>query len=88
MARQLEAQESMQEHELLYLIGKLSHARKVVQPSRVFLRGLIDLSTKAKHPDHRVKRDTEFWTDLAWWEVFLPSWKARSMMEIHRPPFQ
>ena len=51
--------------ELLSLFGKLSDACKVVQPGQVFLRKLIDLSTKAKHPDYWVKLDAEFWVDLA-----------------------
>ena len=62
-----------------------SEACKVVQPGQVFLRKLIDLSTKAKHPDHWVKMDAEFWVDLAWWEAFLPLWNVQSVMEIHRP---
>ena len=71
--------------ELLSLIGKLSHACKVVQAGRIFLRRMIDLSTKARSLDHWVKLGAEFQADLAWWEAFLPSWNARSMVEVHRP---
>ena len=71
--------------ELLSLIGKLSHACKVVQAGRIFLRRMIDLSTKAKSLDHWIKLSAEVQADLAWWEAFLPSWNARSMMEVHRP---
>ena len=46
---------------------------------------MIDLSTKARHPDHWVKLDAEFQADLAWWENFISVWNARSMMEVHNP---
>ena len=71
--------------ELLSLVGKLSHACKVVQAGWIFLRRMIDQSMKARHPDHWIKLDTEFRADLAWWEAFLPIWNARSMMDIHNP---
>ena len=52
--------------ELLSLIGKLSHVCKVVQAGCIFLRRLIDLSTKAKNLDHWIKLSAEFQADLAW----------------------
>ena len=37
---------------LLSLIGKLSHAAKIVIPGRTFLRRMIDTACKARHLDH------------------------------------
>ena len=71
--------------ELLSLVGELSHACKVVHVGQTFLRRMINLSTKARHPDHWIKLDAEFHADLSWWDVFLPVWNARSMMDIHDP---
>ena len=71
--------------ELLSLIGKLSHACKVVQAGRIFLRRMIDTSMKARNSDHWVRFYAEFQADLMWWEGFLSSWNARSMMDVHRP---
>ena len=38
--------------ELLSLIGKLSHAAKIVVPGQIFLRRMIDTANKAKQLDH------------------------------------
>ena len=50
--------------ELLSLIGKLFHACKVVQAGWIFLRWMIDMSMKARNPDHWVKLNAEFQADL------------------------
>ena len=59
--------------ELLQLIGKLAHATKVVVAGRTFLRRMIDTAMIVKHLDHHIKLRSEFASDLAWWECFLPS---------------
>ena len=51
----------------LSLIGKLSHACKVVQEVQIFLSKMIDYSTKAKNLEHWIKLTMEFQADLAWW---------------------
>ena len=71
--------------ELLLLIGKLSHACKIVQEGRVFLRRMINLSTKAKNLVYWIKLNVEFQADQSWWVAILPSWNARSIMETHHP---
>ena len=45
--------------ELLSLIGKLSFAAKFVKPGCLFVRRLIDLSTKAKRLNHHLALNTE-----------------------------
>ena len=75
--------------ELLSLIGKLSHACKVVRVGRTFLRRMIALSTSAAKPEHWLHLSAEFRADLSWWQVFLPSWNHRCMMyasKTARPP--
>ena len=57
--------------ELLSLIGKLSHAAKIIVPGRIFLRRMLDTVHKAKHLDHWVHLGQEFKSDLAWWDCFI-----------------
>lgn len=69
--------------ELLSLIGKLSHATKVITPGRIFLRRMIDLSCKPKQLHHWVRLNEDFRSDLAWWICFLKTWNGRSVMDVH-----
>ena len=74
---------SCTKRELLQLIGKLAHVTKVVMPGRTFLRRMIDTAMTVKHLDHHIKLRSEFASDLAWWDCFLPSWNSKSMMAVH-----
>ena len=71
--------------ELLSLIGKLSHAAKIVVPGRIFLRRMIDTANKAKQLDHWIHLTTDFKSDLAWWRTFLQCWNGKSMMRVLTP---
>ncbi len=73
---------------LLPLIGQLQHACQVVRPGRTFLRSMIDLSTLAKEPHHRLRLNREFRSDLQWWVLFSLDWNGISMMSsvTRRPP--
>ncbi len=51
---------------MLSLIGKLAHACKVLQVGRLFLRRMIDHSTKAKKLDHWIHLTSDFRADLPW----------------------
>ena len=62
--------------ELLSLIGKLSHAAKIVVPGRIFLRRMIDTANKAKQLDHWIHLTADFKSDLAWWRSFWISGTA------------
>ena len=66
--------------ELLSLIGKLSFAAKVVQPGRIFLRRLIDLSTTVRELHHHISITRESRRDIEWWREFLPTWNAQSVI--------
>ena len=70
--------------DLLSLIGSLSFACKVVKPSRIFLRLLIDLSTSATHLHHHITLNTEARARATWWLSFLPDWNGVEL--IHGPP--
>ena len=71
--------------QLLSLIGRLAHATKVVIPGRIFLRRMIDLSTKAKQLHHWVHLNQEFRSDPLWWKLFLTKWNGTSMLRVHGP---
>ena len=76
--------QSCTKRELLCLIGKLSHATKVVAAGRTFLRRMIDTSMSVQRLNHHINLNSEFHSDLAWWECFLPVWNSRSFMSIHK----
>ena len=66
--------------ELLSLIGKLSFSCKVLPAGRIFLRRLIDLSTKAKMMHHHIRLNSDARLDLQWWLDFLPQWSGKSLI--------
>ena len=72
-----------QKRELLSLIGRLSHACKVVVAGRIFLRRMIETAKTARRLNHWVHLNAEFRSDLEWWRTFLRHWNGRSMMSIH-----
>ena len=65
---------------LLSLIGKLSFAAKAVPAGRLFLRRLIDLSTKATKLHHHISLTANARADIQWWLDFLPGWNGVSLM--------
>ena len=66
--------------ELLSLIGKLSFAAKVVQPGRIFLHRLTDLSTTVRELHHHILIIGESRRDIEWWLEFLPTWNVQSVI--------
>ena len=66
--------------ELLSLLGKLSFSCKVLPAGRIFLRRLIDLSTKAKQMHHHIQLAIDAQLDLHWWLDFLPHWSGKSLI--------
>ena len=73
---------AVKKRDLLSLIGKLSHAAKIILPGRIFLRRMIDTASKAKQLDHWVHLTADFRSDLAWWCCFIKSWNGRAMMQV------
>ena len=70
---------SASKRRLLSIIGKLAFAARVVPAGRLFLRRLIDLSTKAKKLHHHVKLNSEARPDFQWWHTFLLDWNGVAM---------
>ncbi len=77
-----ECKRKCRKRELLSLIGKLSHACKIVRLGRIFLRHMINQSMKAKRLDHWLYLSAEFRADVGWWQAFLQAWNHRSMMQL------
>ena len=67
------SRDSCSKRQLLSLIGSLSFASKVVKPGRMFLRRLINLSTKVSQLHQVVHLDLEAKADIQWWAQFLSS---------------
>ena len=65
------SKKAVKKREMLSLIGKLSHAAKIITPGRIFLRRMIDTASKAKQLDHWIRLSTEFKSDLLWLCRFL-----------------
>ena len=45
---------------------------------------MIDTAMSVKCLNHHIKLTSEFHSDLAWWECFLPHWNCRSFMSMHK----
>ena len=58
------------------LPGKLIFSCPIIPVVRIFLRRLIDLSTRARLPHHHVTMNC----DISWWLCFLPSWNGRAII--------
>ena len=74
--------------DLLFLIGSLLHACKVVRAGRSFLRRLIDLLSTTRYLDHYVRMSLEAGADVEWCVCYAESRTGISMMRIHQgmPP--
>ena len=69
---------------LLSLIGKLAFAARIVKPGRLFLRRLIDLSTKVDGLNKYITLNAEARADIAWWLDFIPTWSGSAFIQ-HSP---
>lgn len=83
--RQWKGRRHCQKRNLLSLIGKLSHACKVVVAGRIFLRRMIEQAKSVRRLRHYIHLTAEFHSDLAWWSTFLEQWNGRSMLQVHGP---
>ena len=52
----------------------------MVRSGLVFLRRLIDLSTKANQLDHYIRLNAEAKADLEWWHHFITPWNGISLL--------
>ena len=67
LLRQMLQRHKCRKRDLLSLIGKLSFASKVIKPGRLFLRHLIDLSTKVDNLNKFIVLNKQVKEDLKWW---------------------
>ena len=77
---------------LLSLIGKLAFAAKVTPAGRIFLRRLIDASTRAQFLHHHVRISPAVKADIHWWLQFATDWNGKGFFLDHSwtpsPAFQ
>ena len=64
--------------DLLSIIGSLSFATRILPAGRLFLRRLINQSTKVKHLHHYVSLNSQTRADFQWWLEFLPLWNGKT----------
>ena len=67
------------------LIGSLSHACCVVRAGKTFLRRLFELLAVAHRSHHWVRLNSEFRSDLRWWDTFLAPLNAASFFRSLPP---
>ena len=67
--------------ELLSLIGSLSFACKVIKPGRIFLRRLIDLSTRVLKLHHHLDISSSVRSDFLMWLNLLAHWNGVSLIQ-------
>ena len=71
---------------LLSLIGKLSVAAKVIPAGRIFIRRLIDASTRVSSNHHHIRLSAAMRADIHWWRTFAQTWNGKSFFLDHLPP--
>ena len=71
---------SGKKREIASLVGLLQHAATVVKPGRTFIRRMFDRLTVIAKPNHHVRLNAGFRSDLAWWQMFLEDWNGVSML--------
>ena len=77
---------------LLSLIGKLVFAVKVIPAGRIFVRRLLDGSTKVTSLHHHIRLSAAMQADIDWWLRFAREWNRKSFFLSHEwtpsPAFQ
>ena len=59
--------------DLQSLAGLLQNVAKVVTLGRSFMHCLFETMESAKHPDHWVRLNAGFPSDLLWWDIHSPA---------------
>ena len=70
---------SASKRDLLFLIGHLSFAAKVVPPSWTFVRQLLDLSCTVSGLSASLTITDEAHCDIQWWLTFAFTWNGKSV---------
>ncbi len=74
LLRQWEEKRALIKHDLLSLLGHLSHATSVIRPGRTFVRHLIEAAGALYH---HVRLNAQCREDLQWWTSFGLQWSGR-----------
>ena len=83
--RDWENRNSCLKKEMESLVGKLSHACKVVKPGKTFLRNLYQKLAETVQPYHHIRFNVPVRSDLMWWALFIRSWNGISMLLEYKP---
>ena len=62
--------------EMESIVGKLSHASKVIQPGKTFLCQLIEVIGGARKSFHLIRLNTSTRSDIPWWATFAQAWNG------------
>ena len=62
-------------------VGKLSHASKVIQPGKTFLRQLFEVVGGARKSFHHIRLNAATRSDIAWWATFAQAWNGISLIK-------
>ena len=62
------------------LVRKLSHAGRVVQPGRTFLRSLFELLKGTRKNFHHIRINVAARSDICWWSMFSQAWNNISLL--------
>ena len=74
---------SCHKKELESLVGKLSHARRVIQPGRTFLRQLFEVVKGTQRSFHHIRINAAACSDIIWWATFAEAWNGVSLIREH-----
>ena len=66
--------------ELESLVGRLSHASRVVKPGKTFMRHLFEALTGTRQAHHHVRLSSSIRSDIRWWHTFMAEWNGVSMI--------
>ena len=67
--------------EILFLVGLLQHACKVVKPGRSFMSRMYITTAKLKQLSHYNCLNKDFRYDLHWWNAFVSIWNRTSFLQ-------
>ena len=66
-------------------LGSLESCSNGCTPGRTFLCRKIDCQSQAGRPDHFIRLNRQFHSDLLWWHTFLSHWNGVSTLRLPVP---
>ena len=71
---------SARKQEILSLVGSLQHVTKIVRCGRAFVSRMYRTAAKLREMHFHTQLNSEFRSDLCWWNSFLTVWNGRSLL--------